>query len=87
MRLMNDPTEPTSPIGIKGSERMTNLLPCPFCGTTPTLPGEWEFIQQPRNLWSIECDNCRCETGLTPNLDLAIELWNTRTDIKGAENE
>ena len=54
---------------------MSDLMPCPFCGSKATLED-----REPARQWWAECSNRKCRA-MGPNCegpDGATEAWNTR---------
>lgn len=62
--------------------KMTELLPCPFCGGKAEIMHNWQLTQS--NVF-VKCGYCGCQTvGFFPVfdrsiLDDVIAIWNRRT--------
>lgn len=66
----------------------TDLLPCPFCGSSEQSPVEsvvqlchMEYHREHHpegDTWTVQCDNCTATMGEFPDPDEAITAWNTR---------
>lgn len=54
---------------------MSELKPCPFCG------GKAELYYD-RNLWSVECSDCRTQSGVNVTEEKVINAWNTRREAE-----
>lgn len=56
------------------------LLPCPFCGGKATLGRD---ILDPHLCWQVVCANLDCAATIRrlPQQEMAIQLWNTRTQV------
>lgn len=54
---------------------MSDLLPCPFCGSEPELI---RFSADGRKYTSIRCRNCNIESDGYADENELIEWWNTR---------
>ena len=65
---------------------MTELKPCPFCGSKrievlnvlESCP-EYELIGMTEDNWNVVCQDCFCMGGTTRTCFEAIEAWNRRT--------
>lgn len=57
---------------------MSDLKPCPFCGTETSIE---YFDSKMQPTWSVFCDGCHASTAALPTINAAKEAWNTRTDI------
>ena len=57
---------------------MSDLKPCPFCGSTATVWGLGGY-----KFFVIECDNEQCGCSYGDNMQLSlkevIKMWNKRT--------
>ena len=66
---------------------MDELKPCPFCGETPDINGEWTFQSDQGDKWGHVVCCCRgpeVRTGYRPVSewrDKAIAAWNDRANI------
>ena len=61
--------------------REVKLKSCPFCGS------EAGIITFPTRMTVIKCPSCGIQTRVHPNLNVAIESWNTRKPIENAIEE
>lgn len=53
---------------------MSELKPCPFCGSKDV-----GFNENAYAIW-VECCNCWCRTDEEFSVDTAREVWNRRAD-------
>jgi Lar family restriction alleviation protein len=60
---------------VKGAE----LLPCPFCGSHPSLMGRNSFITG--DSAAIRCDNCQVAGPWRRSVNDAVAAWNTRAQL------
>lgn len=70
---------------------MKDLKPCPFCGNTViVLCKEFSNLKGSKYL---RCQNCRCRTKTSENVNELKKLWNRRTTTliikkkEGIQNE
>lgn len=60
------------------------LLPCPFCGATPTMPScePWHGGSKTKQLISCENDDCKvCPAVSGATAKKAAEYWNQRVEV------
>lgn len=66
--------------GAMTQEKLTDLLPCPFCGWEPsndTVALAAEPIENVGTGYAVRC-TCGVGTGLYPSKPLAVRNWNRR---------
>ena len=86
-------TTPDNPLidAARGRDEKPSLLPCPFCGGTPTATGPWEIGTSDRFEACIECLHCGYHLSShdgtlfdkSKALRIATEKWNRRASMEG----
>jgi hypothetical protein len=70
-------------VGSKTSKNET-LLPCPFCGGSPSEP--WETEREHPNdrylQWRIQCNQCSCRLQWCRSREEAVREWNQRQTVE-----
>jgi Lar family restriction alleviation protein len=59
---------------------MSELKPCPFCGSKATRIVRVAIKYERQEWWRGKCDGCKCYGSIADKKDESIELWNRRTE-------
>ena len=64
---------------------MTELKPCPFCGSPygcALYKEQYLKIDSIADTFKVICHICKCGTGSCPSKEIAITAWNRRVGDK-----